>query len=341
MTIEPIPVIRAAYLNLFVDVLKKSGSYDEGNLRQFNLPSMLAERPDIYIPLNTALSFMHAEICNSGMKDLGQRAASRLKVSDFDAGLRDALSHTHSLQTALQTFCKLAGHEQSPTRYWMVQEQNQMRVSSILDAHPYYKRYECGEWFQCMSVITIIREYAGDDWYPTTINFRSELEASEHLRQTFPNTRFNTGKAETSVTFPISLFNLASAKHYKPNKIKAMPACKTAESNKIAADFPASLQLVLQAYLVDGYPEIKLAAKIAGCSVRTLQRRLEKFGLSYTNIVLQARLKVATNMLKEPATKVIDAAYAVGYEDPSHFARAFKRLIGVTPQKYRTLNYAH
>lgn len=339
-TVEPIPVMRAAYLNLFMDALKASGRYDENHLQQFNLPSTLADRPDLYIPLNAALSFMHCETSNTGITDLGQRAASRLKVSDFDTELRDALSHTHSLQTALQTFCELAEHEQSPARYWIGREQNEIRVSSTLDAYPYYKLDQCGEWFQIMSLITIIREYAGDDWEPMTINFRAGHGPGEHVRQIFPNTRFNTGKAETSITFPASLFKLANTEYYKPNKTEAMPAHKTAESNKIAVDFPASLRLIIQAYLENGYPDIKLAAKISGCSVRTLQRRLERFGLSYTDIIQQARFEIATNLLKEPGMKVIDAAYSAGYEDPSHFSRAFRRLLGVSPHQYRTHNYA-
>ncbi len=45
--------------------------------------------------------------------------------------------------------------------------------------------------------------------------------------------------------------------------------------------------------------------------------------------------EAALQLLGDPDMKIIDVAYATGYEDPSNFARAFRRLTGVNPQEYR------
>jgi AraC-like DNA-binding protein len=100
-------------------------------------------------------------------------------------------------------------------------------------------------------------------------------------------------------------------------------------------DFPGSLELALRAYVAEGRPSIQFAAEIAGTSVRTLQRRLARHGLSYSDLAQQARFATAARLLEDPDTKVIDVAYSVGYEDPSHFTRAFRRLSGVSPREYR------
>lgn len=86
---------------------------------------------------------------------------------------------------------------------------------------------------------------------------------------------------------------------------------------------------------MDGYPRLTLAAEIAGTSVRTLQRRLGARGSSYSELVDRARFDVASRMLTETDAPSIQIAQATAYTDPSHFARAFRRIAGVSPSEYR------
>ena len=76
-------------------------------------------------------------------------------------------------------------------------------------------------------------------------------------------------------------------------------------------------------------------AEIVGLSGRTLQRRLQRSGRTYSDVVREARFDLAREMLVDPSVKVIDVAMAAGYESPQHFARAFRRLAGVSPTVYR------
>jgi AraC-like DNA-binding protein len=58
-------------------------------------------------------------------------------------------------------------------------------------------------------------------------------------------------------------------------------------------DFVGSLRQMVRALLSDGCPQIEGAAETAGLSVRTLQRRLSSFGLSYSDLVQQTRCEEA------------------------------------------------
>jgi AraC-like DNA-binding protein len=70
-------------------------------------------------------------------------------------------------------------------------------------------------------------------------------------------------------------------------------------------------------------------------SKRTLQRKLDEKGTTYTEVLAKTRFRAASRMLQNPGIKVTDIAHRLGYNDVSHFTRAFRRIAGVTPTMYR------
>ena len=100
-------------------------------------------------------------------------------------------------------------------------------------------------------------------------------------------------------------------------------------------DFVGSIRQMMDAYLPDGAPSVRFAAEMAGVSMRTLQRRLALHRRTYSGLLADARAELARKLLRESDEKAIDVAYSVGYSDPAHFSRAFRRLNGVSPLEYR------
>ena len=87
--------------------------------------------------------------------------------------------------------------------------------------------------------------------------------------------------------------------------------------------------------MADGYPSVERVAQRMQVAVRTLQRRLNEQGLTYSDLVEKLRYREACRMLKRTEKPVAAIAAALGYTDPSHFSRAFRRWSGMRPSQYR------
>jgi AraC-like DNA-binding protein len=79
---------------------------------------------------------------------------------------------------------------------------------------------------------------------------------------------------------------------------------------------------------------IPVLASAIGSSARTLERTFAaETGMSIGTWLQQMRLVFALEMLAA-GTPVGDAAFQVGYENPSSFIAVFRRTFGTTPAKY-------
>ncbi len=58
-------------------------------------------------------------------------------------------------------------------------------------------------------------------------------------------------------------------------------------------------------------------------------------GLSPHQYVLNQRVGRAKELLRDPKRSVLDVSIDVGFEHQNNFARAFRRVIGVSPTQYR------
>jgi AraC-like DNA-binding protein len=83
-------------------------------------------------------------------------------------------------------------------------------------------------------------------------------------------------------------------------------------------------------------PEAEDVARALGLSVRTLQRRLGEEGESFRDLVLDAKVDVAKQLLQHDELSIAEVATAVGFARVPAFSRAFSARTGQTPTAFRT-----
>jgi len=102
-----------------------------------------------------------------------------------------------------------------------------------------------------------------------------------------------------------------------------------------ARSFGEQVRAVVAQCLRDGDPRIGEVALRLGMTVRTLQRRLQDDSLGFAALIDEARLQLARRYLADESLTISEVSFALGYSEPSAFARAFKRWAGCAPAEFR------
>jgi AraC-like DNA-binding protein len=77
-------------------------------------------------------------------------------------------------------------------------------------------------------------------------------------------------------------------------------------------------------------------ARICNLSRCEFSRRFrDEHGVSFSEYVLRLRVQQAAALLTESRYSVSEAAFAVGFNDLSYFARVFRRFVGMPASLYR------
>jgi AraC-like DNA-binding protein len=90
----------------------------------------------------------------------------------------------------------------------------------------------------------------------------------------------------------------------------------------------------VEALLPDG-ASTAAVARAMHMSSRTLQRRLDAEGASFSEIVDEVRERLARRWLADEARTLAEVAYGLGFSDLATFSRAFKRWTGKPPGAWR------
>lgn len=90
--------------------------------------------------------------------------------------------------------------------------------------------------------------------------------------------------------------------------------------------------------LSDGAPQAADVAMRMGMSERTFYRRLADENLTFRDLLRDAQLSLAQELLSDSACSIAEVAFLTGFSEQSTFSRAFKRWVGEAPAQFRQLS---
>jgi AraC-like DNA-binding protein len=272
---------------------------------------------------------------NSGIEDLGLRVANERALELMGSQLVLGVLRAPTLHSGIEEFARLVRNESSGMVVWTSRREKSIRFHLKKSFEPSIGGHRHAEWQGLMGMVTMLRLYAGRTWQPEQVSMRSSDSIPALAARLFPKTRFASTQPCAFLEFPRNLMSLGRSEFGAEVRKRLESDSEDSASVVPAMDFAESLQKILRAYLRDGYPSLAMAAEIFGMSKRTMQRRLAEAGLSYSGVISRVRFDIASEMLTQTDASSLDIAFTTGYEDPAHFARAFRRVAGCCPREYR------
>lgn len=116
---------------------------------------------------------------------------------------------------------------------------------------------------------------------------------------------------------------------------------------KANKDILVRFEEVLDEYFVSGKAQLYGTPSVAYCAEQ-LHLSANYFGdlikketgKSAQEYVQQKIMSTAKDMLIHSGKSISEIAYALGYQYPQYFSRAFKKVVGCTPNEYRTTEFS-
>ena len=331
-----IAIIRAAHLLVYIDELREIGVPVERALARSRLPPWALEDPDAYVSYALCLEWLAG--CSSDMElmEFGFRAARRGSLATLGGQFRRAILGAPTGFERLQTFVRCAALEDNVLSIRLQPEGDRIRVISTQAGFETNPLIGIGEWVDLQGMISIVRSVAGPRWCPQEITFVSRQRPTPTVQEAFPNSRILVGQSCTSILVSRTLLARPCPPDLGAPIDRANPqAGAIPDEDMTEWSFSAAIRAAIRPYLADGYPTLPEMAETFQMSERTLQRRIQQGGRTYSELVREARFDLAREMLVDPSMRIIDVALASGYGNQQHFSRAFRRHAGVSPTIFR------
>ncbi|MFM2420582.1 MAG: hypothetical protein RL385_5305 [Pseudomonadota bacterium] len=143
------------------------------------------------------------------------------------------------------------------------------------------------------------------------------------------------GQPSSSITFRRSALDVPNSRcNSEMDEALKIATARFVPVNDAGVSYAARVRSLLTRD-VDAPPLLAELARQLRCSERTLRRGLAREQVSFSQILQEAQVLRARQLLSGRDLSVKQVASAVGFRNTAAFARAFKRQTGSTPSTYR------
>ncbi len=283
------------------------------------------------VPLREQFRLLERAARETGDPYFGARLGQAVKSKELSAfgawvckaeTLGEAMTRAHAgLNAMLQTSTLLTVSLHGTRARW-----------SIEFTEPETEGRHHNEFLALGYAMDIVRVYAGPQWHPDLVMTALPAGSPRAPLEDIFQSDISHGHAVPAIEFQASL--LAHTMHAtQPVSGHAEQACEPPIPRQ--SDVLATTAAVTELALQEGYPRIDWVAAKLGTTSRSLQRRLSECGTSFADLVDALLSRQAKCLLRESGSSVTDIALKLGYSDPAHFTRAFRRWTGASPSAYR------
>ena len=290
---------------------------------------------DILLTTRQQIQILNNAIQLSPHQDFGLRLGRHLTPATHGA-MGFLVNSSPNLMMALHAFQSFVPTRMSFTRLNFQTQQDwvecEIKFDVVLSAEVYRSLLEC-----CLMVFVACAEFIiGRPLTEAHIDFSFTKPNYSHVYSDYFSGSYQFSASHSSIKIPLDICHIVNVSANHENYVLAMKQCEIMlsqlKSHKCSTTY--QLQKMMLSQPLGTLSEENAAAALF-ISKRTLARRLEKEGSSYTDIREKLLSEQASSYLRDSQMSVEAIALLLNYHDSANFRRAFKRWRNLSPTQYR------
>ncbi|MBN1653774.1 MAG: AraC family transcriptional regulator ligand-binding domain-containing protein [Deltaproteobacteria bacterium] len=290
---------------------------------------------DDRVPIEWAHKQLEIAVKMSGDPDIGLKAGRTFELGDggaFDYAAQSAATVQEAIEVASRGVRLLS--DACDFRLEIDSEQAIVRLESRIVLP------RAAADFQSSLIYSIHQQIQGGEvpllewWFP-----HAKPSDTTEYRNTF---------SPAKVRFSAPCLGFAFDKNYLGVRMRyaepKLHAVMRKHIEMLLAELPRTTSLLMDSVkdiivkeLVHGRPSAAVVARRLHMSSRTLSRKLQEEGTSFSLLLDDVRRKLALKYVGDCDLKLSETSALVGFSDVATFYHAFKRWTGQTPLQYRQL----
>jgi len=329
---EPIAQHRVAVVAPFTQFLASVGAPFERGFRKVGLPVCALEDENNFIPSHRFWRFLVEMSFNQDIPDLGFRVGQKYGANCVDSRLTDLLFQSPTLYQGIVKSSALINKTVSNCQVGLLQPSNSQysyffHQPSCSANNPAIEQIG---WYGIFPFIGIARMFLGAEWLPEEIGVMVNHPPSSFVSEQFPDTYIRLAQPYCYIALKNTQLSLPPLSHQSiATRYPASPHAA------LSTDFVGSIKKLVRSYISEENLNLELVAEICEMSQRSLQRRLAESSTHFTELLDYARFDLSKQMLQDANNNITDISQVLRYSDATHFARAFRRIAGISPHLYR------
>ena len=321
-----IHLVKAAFHSQFKTAMENCGVSADHYFKRVGLPTEVSE-PESLLPVRPLYHLVNIVAINENIPDFGSRVA-QLTPWHRVLSLGPLIQASANLSHLLEKFCEIASSQSSSVLFTLVEEGSYF--SFCYTNNLFYRGDIQMELYRITSMIQLVQLATSIQWRPEAVRLEMpEIEIADAC-PLITNSKIAYLQPDSAISIPPELLQL-------PVHMDIPLSLKT--DDNIQADlytgFDDAIDQIIKTYSVTKNTSIEEIAEVADTSVRTLQRRLKDKGLKFNDLLNRAKFIHAKQKLQDTQMSIKKISESLGYSDPAHFSRAFQRLSGFSPTKFR------
>jgi AraC-like DNA-binding protein len=325
-------LIRSATLEGYVSAAEQVGLDANAMLQKVGLRPEYISQPDFPIPFDAFVALLQHCADTSAHYDFGIRAAMARGIPDLGP-VSLLIREDETLLDALHTMISRLYLHADGTMVALDTSSGDPFLSIRIVANEQTCTSQATEFSAC-GAVHIIRWLIGSEWSPRMVCFAHPSHGQTRLHQKFFQAPVRYDQPISGFPIPRDILSVC-IKHSSPSLRRQARRLLEASLSTASDNFSWRVLQLISQMLAEGECSAGLIAFHLRMDRRTLSRRLEREGSSFSALLQQARRDIALQHVSNRRASLTEATLATGFQSLSSFCRWFRSTFGRPASEWR------